>query len=303
MSQEYDKIFKENFEQLLPAIIRKVLMLNLREMVTVQTDIHVTLERKPDFVIQAVSAETEETFLLHIEFQSNDDTEMHLRMLEYRGFLRRKFQMPVKQFVLYLGQEPSHMITSVEEEGLSFRYQLVQLIEYDHRRFLASSQPEEVILSILADFQGSTSQSIIQAILLRLKELAVEGIRIDKHIPQLEILSKLRKLQLDVANTILTMPITYNLEEDIRFQQGKEKGQEIGQQIGEQIGQQIGEQKGEKRGRRKGIQHTLRAIQLLSSNKFKSGKMTPEEVAKQSQLDLPTVMTILKSLQFNSDQE
>jgi hypothetical protein len=41
-----------------------------------------------------------EKFILHLEFQSVDEEGMVYRMQEYYGLLRRKYGLPVKQFVI-----------------------------------------------------------------------------------------------------------------------------------------------------------------------------------------------------------
>ena len=74
-----------------------------------------TIEKKADFIL---IAETDggEKFILHLECQSLDEQGMVYRMQEYYGLLRRKYRLPVKQFVLYLGQKPSKMRTQLTLE-------------------------------------------------------------------------------------------------------------------------------------------------------------------------------------------
>jgi hypothetical protein len=49
----------------------------------------------------------------------------------------------------------------------------------------------------------------------------------------LEVLSNLRNFQSIIIKYLETMPIVYNLETDIRYQQGKGKGKEVGIELGE----------------------------------------------------------------------
>ncbi len=53
-----------------------------------------------------------------------------------------------------------------------------------------------------------------------------------KYVKQLEILSNLRNLLNEVVLKIEAMPIHYNLETDVRYQQGTAKGIEKGIEIG-----------------------------------------------------------------------
>jgi hypothetical protein len=50
----------------------------------------------------------------------------------------------------------------------------------------------------------------------------------------LEVLSNLRNFQSIIIKYLETMPIVYNLETDIRYQQGRGKGKEEGIELGEE---------------------------------------------------------------------
>lgn len=264
MSQEYDKIIRENFKELLPAIIRKVIQLDAKDIQVLPTDMPVTLERRPDFVVRAKLEDEIDPALLHIEFQSSDDPLMHLRMLEYRGFLSRKYQTPVRQYVLYMGTERSGMVTGINQYQLNFSFSLIHLTDYGYEGFVRSSTPEEVILAILADFGLSPANDVIQAILRRLGELYHLGLRIEKQLPQLEVLAKLRNLQSLTAQTISNMPITYNLQEDIRYQQGE--------------------------------MATLKIAQMLVSEDFKNGTITVDDIAAALNIPAEKVQFVHKAI-------
>jgi predicted transposase YdaD len=53
----------------------------------------------------------------------------------------------------------------------------------------------------------------------------------------LEVLSNLRNFQSIIIKYLETMPIVYNLETDIRYQQGKGKGKEEGIEVGIELGE------------------------------------------------------------------
>ena len=78
-------------------------------------------------------------------------------------------------------------------------------------------------MAILANFKGTSSDLVVDQILARLKELLGATLRLQKYLRQLEMLSKLRNLQPNVITKIEAMPITYDLETDIRFLQGADK--------------------------------------------------------------------------------
>ena len=88
-------------------------------------------------------------------------------------------------------------------------------------RGLNSDKPEEIIIAILADFGKENSEVVIKSILEKVKNLPIDKSKIRKTVVQLEVLSNLRKLQSQIIKYIVNMPIPYNLEEDIRYQQGQ----------------------------------------------------------------------------------
>lgn len=222
MSQPYDNILKENLELMLPALIEHVLKIHAEKIEPVKIDTQLTLERRPDFLLRVT--EHGQEFLLHIEFQSTNDPEMLWRMWEYHAFFRRRFKIRVRQYVVYVGTEAVAMQRSFEEDGNRFAYSLLDIRSFDYRDFIGSPNAETIILAVLADFRGKQGPEVIREILTRLKKLAEQGIRINKYVIQLEILSKLRSLQSQTSQLIQHMPITYDITEDIRYQQGLEEG-------------------------------------------------------------------------------
>lgn len=83
-------------------------------------------------------------------------------------------------------------------------------------------------MAILSDFDGVSPEIIIKKIITHLQQLTDKKLRLTKYEKQLEILSKLRKLQKQTIQTITQMGWEYELETDIRYLQGIEKGEEKG---------------------------------------------------------------------------
>ena len=228
MANDYDNIIKENILNLLPALINKVLLLEVDEFMLVPFDVQTTLERKPDFLLKVTSALKAKEYMLQVEFQSSNDSVMADRMLEYLAFLRRKHNLPIQQYVIYFGEAPLQMKTIIQEENLYFEYKIISLDTFSYQTFLSSNRPEEIILSILCNFMDKDPSKVVNEILIKLKKLSHEGIRIEKYVQQLEVLSKLRNLQETTSNQANNMALTYDLSTDIRFKQGKEQGIEQG---------------------------------------------------------------------------
>ncbi len=98
--------------------------------------------------------------------------------------------------------------------------------EIDVELFLNSDDPHEVILAILCKYERKEAPKIIKQILEKLKAKAQNQNELQEFVTDLEILSALRKLQLETKKQVQKMPIIYDLTKDIRFKEGVEKGED-----------------------------------------------------------------------------
>ncbi len=87
MAHDYDKILKENIASLLLPLTEKYLGIKIKDSRELKDKLQTTIEKEPDF-IRIVKTDTEEEFILHIEFQTQDEEGMIYRMQEYFGLLR-----------------------------------------------------------------------------------------------------------------------------------------------------------------------------------------------------------------------
>jgi hypothetical protein len=182
-----------------------------------------TIERKPDFLKKVLHKDSSKNYILQIEFQLEDDAEMVYKMSEYFTMLLRRYKLPVKQYVFFINAKPATMPTTLDLDELQFKFYLKNLQDIDYHTFTQSDKPEEIILAILADFGNEKPEQVIQKVLYRLQEIPTDTLRREKYFRQLEILSKLRNLQEEIIKQLEIMALTYDLETDIRFQQGAEK--------------------------------------------------------------------------------
>jgi predicted transposase/invertase (TIGR01784 family) len=227
---EYDRIMKENIEPILLPFAQKLLGLQGAKYTTIKDDLQVTIERKPDFLKKVKEPKNAHSYILQIEFQSTDEKDMVYRMLEYKSLLLRKFKVDVKQVVLYIGKDKLKKMTSnLETNGLSFSYEIVDIKRFNYEDFIESDTPEEVILAILCNFRNTSPQKVIEKVLNKLQKLLKGNNRFGKYLKQLEVLSKLRELQVETIKQTSIMPIVYDLETDIRFMQGEARGEAKGE--------------------------------------------------------------------------
>ncbi len=190
---QYDKIIKENILSLIPALLKKVLGLKKFTMEDLPIiKLQTTLEREPDFLKLIYDVNFPEGRIMQLEFESSNETYMNMRMLEYCSIIYRKFRKPVEQHLIFLGNKPSTMKTTIKFLDLSYAFKIHNLSEISYKIFINSDQPEEVLLSILANRDDLQSEKIIQLILKRLIQLKGDTLATQKFIRQLEIISKLR---------------------------------------------------------------------------------------------------------------
>jgi hypothetical protein len=162
-------------------------------------------------------------------------------MYVYHSFLWSKYHLPIKQYVIYIGENKKDlaMVESLEFEEFTFKYKLINMQDFRFEKFLESSKPEEIMLGILGDFHGLKPENAVKQILDKIYEIAPLPLQFGKYARQLEVLSNLRNFQSIIIKYLETMPIVYNLETDIRYQQGKGKGKEEGIEEGIEKGELI----------------------------------------------------------------
>ena len=272
MAQEYDKIFKENIEEIILPLAKKLLNIDPEGLEEIKDDLQHTLERKPDFLKKVIHKDTKKDYILHIEFQVKDEPKMKYRMLEYYALSLREYKIEVKQYVFYIGKGKSKMPTQIKYKKLDFSFDVISMQQIDYKNFVNSSKPEEVILGILANFGKEKEQTVITTILKQILKITEPNLQQQKYVRQLEILSRLRDLQQQIIDTLEIMALTYDIKNDIRYKEGKEEGKEEGRE----------------EGREEGIATAIE--NLLSSN------FSQKQVAQYLKVPLEMVEKVAKSL-------
>ena len=92
-------------------------------------------------------------FILHIEYQRDNEKNMAFRMAEYSIMLQRKYGLPVTQFVIYIGAGKPNMPMRIRNKYLHFWYNLLTFSEIDYQVFLNSDKIEQKMLATLGDLQ------------------------------------------------------------------------------------------------------------------------------------------------------
>lgn len=147
-------------------------------------------------------------------------------MIDYWGLLKSKYQLPVRQFVIFIGSGQPKMSTVLAEDGNYFQFQLINITQFDYLRFLSSNNPEEVILAVLSDFGKEKPEQALSQIIHRLEETTNDQRTFQKHLRQLRVLSKLRKLALKFDDMIQNMAKYIDVENDYLYIKGQQSQQE-----------------------------------------------------------------------------
>lgn len=224
-ASQYDKIFKENIEAVIPSLMQNVLGITAIESEELPDDIQHTKERKPD-VLKRIKDTHNNTFVLHLEFQLVDEPEMVYRMADYHIMLARKYKLPIRQYVLFLGSGVPKMDTQYESELMQYRFSLIAFTNLGYHRFLKSLQPEEVILGILANFQGESPETVIHQIIQRVEETTQGDFALKRYFSQLRILAQLRNLEQTLRNIAMDSIAKFvSIEKDVAYMIAREQEQ------------------------------------------------------------------------------
>ncbi|QMW06179.1 hypothetical protein [Spirosoma foliorum] len=224
-ASQYDKIFKENIEVVLPSLLENIFGITAVESEELPDDLQHTKERKPD-VLKKITDAKGVTFVLHIEFQLVDESEMVYRMADYFIMLMRKYKTPVRQFVIFLGPSQPQMPTQIEVDCLQFRFPLVAFIQLDVELFLKSNQPEEVLLAVLANFSDKSPEDVLKRIIGRIEETTEGDLSLNRYFSQLRVLAQLRNLELTLKTTMDSIAKFISEERDVLYLRGFDKGEE-----------------------------------------------------------------------------
>jgi len=249
----YDRIIQENIYPLVSGLLPRLLGKNISVIEFLPRKIQITLEKETDFIAIVEESDTAKKLVVHIEFQTTNDADMLARMQLYKAIIYQKTKLNVWQLVVYIGNEKPTMTTVLEDQNYHFEYNLIWTKNLNYRDFLNSQKPEEVLFAILANFQASEAEDIVSQIIARLRELVSDKNSLQRYLVQLEVFSYLRNLQSITAKKVETM-IEYDLEQDIRFQQGLQKGKLKGLEEGKLKGLEEGKLKGLEEGKLKGLE-------------------------------------------------
>jgi hypothetical protein len=222
-ASQYDKIIKENLEITLPVIIRDILKLDIVQSEELPDDIQHTKERKP-YALKKVTDAAGQNYVLQVEFQVADEKEMIWRMAEYSIMLMRKYQLPIKQYVIYLRDNEPLMTTFIDTRYHKFSYRLISIADASYKLFLKSGNPEVKMLGLLANFGKDDSQKAIQSIVDQVKTFTKGDFAESRYFKQMRIFVQLRRsVEQEFEKAMETISKFFREEKDFLYRRGEEK--------------------------------------------------------------------------------
>jgi hypothetical protein len=289
MPKDYDKIIKENFDEVFPALLKILLGIDLpplRNVRSVKDKVQVTPEVELDNLKMAQRPDTKLPFLLHFEIQATDE-DMRSRQLLYYGMVYHRYKLPVEQYVIYIGRKKAKKILNnrLELPNMTLEFPVLDLRSVKKSLFLQSGTPEGVVLAILSDFGKSKPIEVVREILHELHALTGNKKIIKKYHKQLLVLSRLRDLGTITLNEILKMPFHYDIKSDVLYNEGLHVGLEQGLEQGLEKGLEQGLEQGLEKGREQGLQQSV--LKLLKSGILNLAQiMAVMDVSKKFVLDI-----------------
>jgi hypothetical protein len=147
--------------------------------------------------------------LILIELQSFNDPRLPVRMAEYALLVAQIYQRFPALYVLYVGSERLSMPSELVTPGLTCRFKIIDIRDWDAETLLQGKHPADAVLAIL----GSHSErpETIRRILRRIGKMKVE----DRNIAfsKLLILAGMRNLAGEVQQEAKRMPIHYDIRD------------------------------------------------------------------------------------------
>lgn len=105
---------------------------------------------------------TTDGWLHQVEFQVANEPGFGLRMLGYYTYLVSTYGQHVVQTVLYLGREPLRLESGYQSPSMEYRFEIVNLREYDAELLLASADWADTALALLA--KGDREKALAAAV-------------------------------------------------------------------------------------------------------------------------------------------
>jgi predicted transposase YdaD len=188
--------------------------------------------------------------LVHLEFQSRNRKDLLFRMGEYRFAIARRYGRLPKQIVLYVGEKPLRMKSSIKDEDTTYRFHLVDIRDLDGETLLASKKPGDNVVALLTRL--GDQPGIMRQIERRISRRSIA--EREEAQAELSILAGLRKPSSEINREARNMPITEDIMKNEivapfirrKVEQGRAEGRAEGRAAGQAEGLAAGLAEGQR---------------------------------------------------------
>ena len=242
---------KRILKNLIRSFAKRLFGFSVAEVELLETQSQRVEDRRADLVAK-VRLPDGETFILHVESQNGNESNMPVRMLRYLTDILLDFPgLPVRQYLVYIGREPLSMADGLNMPDFSYRYRVIDLRAVDCEVFLREDSPDAWVLAVLCDLGKRLPREVVHDILTRLqRHFAEHPARLREYVEMLEILADNRDLGLDIYEELNMLNV--NVERLASYRIGMEKGEMMGLERGLEKGLEKGMEKGREEGMEKG---------------------------------------------------
>ena len=229
-----DIILKDITKETVKDILKYFIGLEVNDIEFLDIEFEKIESRKADVLVKASDK------IIHIEFQSNNDYNMPVRMARYFLEIYSRFkEYEILQYVIFIGKSKNYMKDEIKTKYFNFKYNIIDVKTIPCDRFLKIDKPEALVLAILCDFGDKNPKEIIKNILLRLYHLTKNENDFKRYILMLEELSTSRDLKEAIKEE--EMGLQHLTWEDLpSYEIGLEKGMEKGMEKGIEKGMEKG---------------------------------------------------------------
>ena len=251
-----DIVSKDILKRIAIDMARVLLHLKVDHAEIMETEYQRIEERRADLVAKMDGQDGE--FILHVEIQNDNYPKMPWRMLRYRaeiGYAHSEYD--IRQYLLYIGKNRLTMADGIQQSGMDYRYQIIDMHTVDCETLLNQGTPEGLVFAILCDFKGRSEREVVHYILQRLRQLTADNeTQFREYVRMLEVLSTNRDLE-------------HVIEEEEKMLSQVDQTRLPSYRIGMQQGMQEGMQEGIQQGMQQGMQQEARTmLERLLSKRF-----------------------------------
>jgi len=135
---------KDTIKTITQDISKYILNLDVKNIEFIDKELQRVEKREADIVAKCEIDNINS--ILHIEIQNSNDKTMSSRMLRYYTDIKLKYNnLPIHQYLIYIGKPKLSMKENIDELNLNFRYNIIDMHQIDCQEFIKLDTPEALV--------------------------------------------------------------------------------------------------------------------------------------------------------------